>query len=1016
MGKKLFTLGILLALLIALPAVSLYTPGMVIPQAKNVRDLPMFRPEKFNGHFRMPHIAEIDRILKKEGILLPGESPTVVKNVVQDFMQEWGKRNPVTPNPVKLRELLTKERMAAQADQEQESSDISSQATESEENNGIKILAVPVEFAGTDTFTYSVLDPETGVCIDTVATTEGPLHNKILPPGPRDNFTLWYEDTTPELYEELFFAEGPDAGVIVNHPNLGTLDLRGLTAANYYLEQSEGKFRLNGTIYPKWLQSARSEGWYGADNCGDFQGQKVRELVTEVIALINEDDPDFPWQDYDSDGDGFVDNFTVIHAGMGQEGGGGAQGTFAIWSVAGAVGWPNGCLACSAGSTGCPDGDIHVLECSIDPENISIGVIAEEFGHAAFGLPDLYTYDYQTSIANWSIMEAGAWNGPLGSMQPAPFPLWFRYIIGWSDPVDLNYDTDPTLIKVGQHSLRPKGTKSGIKVNLPDRVLITPNPLGTGQAWWSDKGNLMQNTLEHVFDLTGTTAPIFSFASYWSIEEDWDYGYVEVSVDNGSTWSILQDMDGILTGTNPNGTNEGWGLTGVNMGMLRFDLSGFSGQEIILRLRYSTDTAMQWDGWWVDDFFIVDGAIDIFSDDVEAGPGGWTANGWLVVPFTGIYPRYYLVEWRNLSGFDEGLKYPYQTVWYNVSEEGVVEWEVDRAPYTVPGMLVWFRDTAYDLDYTLSDSLEDPPSLGPKHGLLVVDSHPFPYSFDTIFYPNGQPVMASGRVQPADAAFTLQDTMPFTIRMGFDIYLEEYVEVPLETKIFGPRPGINQFHDSLGYYPGFFWNGGQYIYLWDLDASCVIPAQDNYTTKITDMNYNPLYPFYGIDIGVTVLGSGNPGDDDVQFGLNMAVEKEAKDGSWGLIRVWNSPAVFELAKSVNKDTASPGELLRYTLKVKNLTPVLQSFVLDDPIPEHTSFVGAAHYDSATNSIHWEGIAGPKSELKINFLVRIDSDTPVGTIIMNEAYLKDDALGGRASATTEVGHSSVSTSDSTTSTY
>ena len=60
----------------------------------------------------------------------------------------------------------------------------------------------------------------------------------------------------------------------------------------------------------------------------------------------------------------------------------------------------------------------------MDPENLDVGVIAEEYGHAAFGLPDIYTTDAQASPSNWAIMEAGSWNGMLGGMQPAPFPLY----------------------------------------------------------------------------------------------------------------------------------------------------------------------------------------------------------------------------------------------------------------------------------------------------------------------------------------------------------------------------------------------------------------------------------------------------------------------------------------------------------------------------------------------------------------------------------------------------------------
>ena len=960
------------------------SPYPAVTEAKDIQAFAMFGATKFDAHYRVPNVAEIERMLREEKVLLSGADAAQVEAAVQAFMQEWGKRNPVTPNPIKLQALLANERKAAQADQAL----LQCEAPEEEEEDGIKSLVVPVEFLGEDTFEW---------CGETVSTS-GPLHNEIAPPGPRDNNTIWYEDTSPELYDELYFGVGPKAGVIVHHPNLGDVDLRGNTMANYYLEQSEGAFVPTGTVYPAWLQAAHSEGWYGADSCdGGNSNVRADELVMEVVDLLNADDPDFGWQEFDSDENGYVDNFTVIHAGMGQEAGGGAQGDFAIWSHASVLSWPTGYLACTAGSSGCPDRDIYVREYSMDPENIDIGVIAEEFGHAAFGLPDIYTTDFQSSVANWAIMESGSWNGILGGMQPAPFPLWFRYVVGWSHPVEVNYDTKPIQVKVGQHSLRPRGTAQGIKVNLPDQAITIPNPLDTGQAWWSDVGDLAQFTLIHEFDLTGTTAPIFSFASYWSIEEDWDYGYFDVSMDGGATWTLLQDMDGIFTDTNPNGNNQGWGLTGEDTGVLRFDLSAYAGQSVLVRLRYSTDLAVQWDGWWADDFSLDDGATNLFSDDVEAGAGNWMADTWQIVPVTNIYPRYYLVEWRNSSGFDEGLQYAYQTVYSDVDS-----WEVDRAPYTVPGMLVWYRDAAHDFDYALSDSLYDPPSLGPKHALLVIDSHPFPYMWDNYFYDTGQNVLLSGRVQPGDATFTLQDTTPFTIRLGYDPATGEYVEEPLETKTFGPLPEVSQFHDSIGYYPGLWCCDAEgYLIFWDSDASAVVPATDNYTTKITWPDNTPAHDLYGYDIGITVLGSGNPGDDEAQYGLHMAVVQQAHDGKWGKIKVWNSPAVLELHKRVSRVRAHPGQILKYSVKVRNRTPVPQSFVLDDPIPEHTTFVGGRHYDEDSNSIHWEGKLPRWSKQIIHFWVRVDRDTPIGTIITNEAYLADDALGDTASVTTEV---------------
>ena len=215
-----------------------------------------------------------------------------------------------------------------------------------------------------------------------------------------------------------------------------------------------------GLSYTKWLQAAHSEGWYGADGCPPNGSHNVRaqDLVKEVVDLMKADNPNFGWQDFDADGDGIVDNFTVIHAGAGQEGGGGAQGAYAIWSHASMINYPTGYLACTKGATGCPDRDIYVREYSMDPENIDIGVIAEEFGHAVFGLPDIYTTDYQASPSNWAIFEAGSWNGRLGGMQPAPFPLWARYMVGWANPQEVSYNDEsfPVTIKVGQLSLPPK--------------------------------------------------------------------------------------------------------------------------------------------------------------------------------------------------------------------------------------------------------------------------------------------------------------------------------------------------------------------------------------------------------------------------------------------------------------------------------------------------------------------------------------------------------------------------------
>ena len=971
MRAKLVVLVLVLALLVA-ASVMFAVATAPSNVGKSVSSLGMFSDAKWTAHYRTPSDEQIAQLLEEKGIPLPG--PGAKAKAVRAFRQEWAERNPTTPNPKKLQKLLRNERRGEPA-----------RVTGSD----FKSLAVAMEFAGTDTF-----DPYGEGDI----TTTGPLHNEIPAPGLRDNNTIWYNDTTAALYEELYFGVGPKAGVVVEHPNLGTVDLRGNTMANYYLEQSEGKFQPQGSVYPKWLQAAHSEAWYGADNERDGSNHNVRaaDLVRETVDAINADNADFPWQDYDGDGDGVVDNFTVIHAGMGQEAGGGAQGDLSIWSHASAIDYPTGYLACPAGENGATR-DIYVREYSMDPENIDVGVIAEEYGHAAFGLPDIYTTDADGSPSNWAIMESGSWNGILGGMQPAPFPLYFRYLVGWADPVELDYTTGATVQKVGQLSKRPAGTKQGLKIDLPDQVVETPNLAGTGIAWWSGKADLADFYLAHDFDLTGTTAPIFSFASFWSFEQDYDYGYLEVSDDDGATWDKLPDMDGVFV-------DDGMGNLGLNgegQGTLRFDLAAYAGEAITLRLHDVSDVGVQWAGWWADDFSLMDGATTLFSDDVEAGKDGWTTNNFMFVPKTDTFPMYYLAEWRNNSGFDRGLKYAYQTVYSDDDE-----WQVDRTPYTVPGMVLWLRNGAYDFDYTLSDALYDPPSYGPKHALLVVDSHYWPLTWSNYTYASGQNVRISQRSQSSNSAFTLQKTTPFTIRLGYDPATGEYVDTPLETKTFKPQPAVSQFHDSLGYYPGLWYKPDvdpdvAGLYFWNWPTSAVVPASANYTTKVTWWDKTPATYLYGTDMGDTILGSGDPRDSGVQYGVNIAVLAKADNGSWGKLAVWNATSLAKVRVFVNRAKAVRGQVLKYTLTVKNLGPASQPFKVSDSIPAYTTYVSGKYFSRATKGISWRGTVAAGQTKTSVFWVKVKASTPHGTVITNKATLYDDASGSSASATTKV---------------
>ena len=150
--------------------------------------------------------------------------------------------------------------------------------------------------------------------------------------------------------------------------------------------------------------------------------------------------------DYDGDGnfnepDGYIDHFQAIHAGEGEEAGGGAQGADAIWSHrwyaystdAGQdrPGRQQARRRASSATSG-----IWIGDYTTEPENGGLGVFAHEFGHD-LGLPDLYdTAGGDNSTGFWTLMSGGSWlNHGTDSIGTTPGYMgpWEKLQLGWLD-------------------------------------------------------------------------------------------------------------------------------------------------------------------------------------------------------------------------------------------------------------------------------------------------------------------------------------------------------------------------------------------------------------------------------------------------------------------------------------------------------------------------------------------------------------------------------------------------------
>ncbi|MBL8101647.1 MAG: immune inhibitor A [Anaerolineales bacterium] len=158
--------------------------------------------------------------------------------------------------------------------------------------------------------------------------------------------------------------------------------------------------------------------------------------------------------------------------------------------------------------------------------------------------------------------------------------------------------------------------------------LLPANPYSGQYAFWSNKGDESNMTLTREFDFSNVSGPIeLSFQTWYDIETDWDYLYLEVS-ENGENWQIITTPSG--TGTDPSGNSYGWGYTGVTNGWIeeKVDLSDFAGKKVFIRFEYLTDAAVNGEGFLLDDVR-VDAAG--YSSDFEADDGGWQAEGFVRV-------------------------------------------------------------------------------------------------------------------------------------------------------------------------------------------------------------------------------------------------------------------------------------------------------------------------------------------------------------------------------------------------
>jgi M6 family metalloprotease-like protein len=282
-------------------------------------------------------------------------------------------------------------------------------------------------------------------------THRAPVHRAPLPPAPPGNKILdpsgqirklvlllrfkGHEDRqlpTPEIYDIVFNRIG-------GHEEYATSG----SALDYSREVSYGKMTIRTHIVD-WIDLPETEQYYANGDSGDTD--RIAEAIRFALDHVDQKEL-IDFRDFDRNGDGYADLFSVLHSGYGAEFGGddvhGVPHTDRLWSHKSRIPYWTSRKSHVRVSDYSMSTGLRGVKGSAP---CRIGLLAHEVAHLG-QLPDLYDGGVGLGIGSWGLLGfSDGFN--LTGHTPTHFSPWAKHKLKWIVLKDLTVSGTYTIKQV----------------------------------------------------------------------------------------------------------------------------------------------------------------------------------------------------------------------------------------------------------------------------------------------------------------------------------------------------------------------------------------------------------------------------------------------------------------------------------------------------------------------------------------------------------------------------------------